>query len=152
MKSAKIIDFDTGQAVNPKVRLTQPVKHAGLFRNARQGSAYIERLAAKLPAGEDARIDGYLVARDIIAATYDHFDTLEQVDSVALGIARTARIVFDTPEKEYAGVFASCNTEIHLTVSHEVLTLEFRGEGTRKGYVFAQFEDSYVPIKAAEGR
>lgn len=153
MQTAKIIDFDTGQIISPMCRMARPAEHSGLFQNANQASAHVEALAAKLPAGEDARIDGYLVARDVIAATYEHYDTLEQVDNVALGIARTVRIVVDTPGKEYGGSFTSGQTTINLTVSHEVLTVGFVNDGRCHGFVFAQFEDSYVPIisaKAAE--
>lgn len=146
MKKAQIIDFASGREIPNFKRSPRPLEAPGIFRTARQAGAYVHAMAAKMPSLEISPIDGWIVARDVIAATYHHFDDLEQTDKLTLAIARSARVIANAPDDEIGAYIDGRTQRIHLTISVKLITVSFDDGLACSSYSFGQFDDSYIPI------
>lgn len=120
----------------------------GIFSNARQAGAYVETLAAKLPGFDDVAIDPWIVARDLVAMTYQHYADLDQLDELVLAIARGMRLVVDLPDTVSRRIFAGACGDIALELSDTFIRLRFL-EGTGASYLFARLDRSFVPVGEA---
>lgn len=146
MRSATVIDMASRRILTSQRRQESQAEHHGIFRTARQAGAYVYAMSAKMPSLEDSDVNGWIAARDIITATYHHFDDLAQTDSVTLAIARTSRLMPHYIGREITGHIDGRTQRIEFSISSRVIQIGFSDDASSTDYIFGRFEESYIPI------
>ncbi|MBS7671679.1 hypothetical protein [Croceicoccus gelatinilyticus] len=127
-------------------------KPTGLFRTASQAGAYVEMHAAKLPGQEVDGIDSWIVTRDLVAMTYQHYDDRLQLDNLMIALSRALRLTAEVAGKVAAGEFRGTTMTVEVEITDQLARLAFVSDSQVDIYLFARFEDTYVPIDQSSSK